>query len=569
MGNEQASCLTPNIGGMDTEIYKTTKGKGICRKPSSSITNSSNNNNYLLNSYQSVDHFNTSSKKYSKMNSHSSYIDKIITIQKFIRYSLSRKKFNDRIELLSNIIELDSPVNLVKDKNTEIKILSNNKGELLSKELLNQKKIIPYEDTPYYRKNIKYYKPNKFLLYTSLIFIDKYKSNNLYQGTWTLEKVFHGYGIFYVSGNKYEGFWHFGKLTGECRYFLHNNDYFIGNFNDGQAEGIGKYFHNDGTIYEGEWINDQPSGKGKEIFIDGSLFDGIFENGVKKKGLFKWSDGSYYEGEIKNNVFEGIGKFHWKEGREYNGAWIGGKMWGEGVMKYLDGAKYEGNFVNGKREGFGKYIWNKRKYYEGEWKQGKQDGKGYFFNRGKGVQAIWKDGNIISYLTNDNKSTNYESNKSTYTNNNNGRILSPGYNDSIISLNQSNNSGIDKIYFRMKTTQNKYNNINYKLNDVAKTKPTEISFNSRYNYKKKYKMSKEKAKEKENEKESEKKYKKNTSRSIKTASKNISTFSHNYNNSFITTKESISINRRSEVKKLNQTQVKISPKGKKVYKRKK
>ena len=243
-------------------------------------------------------------------------------------------------------------------------------------------------------------------------------------------------------------------------------------------------------------------------------------------------------------------------------------------MKYLDGARYEGSFVNGKREGFGKYVWNKRKYYEGEWKQGKQEGKGYFFNRGKGVQAIWKNGNIISYLSNDNKSSNYESNNSTYTNsNNNGRILSPGYNDSIISLNQSNNSGIDKIFFRMKTTQNKYNNINYKLNDVTKSKPHEISFNSRYSYKKKYQMSNEKGKEKEKEKvkekESEKKYKKNTSRSIKSANKNISTFSHNYNNSFITTKEKVSINRRSEVKKLNQTQIKISPKSKKVYNRKK
>ena len=26
MGNEEASCLTPNIGGKDTEIYKAAKG---------------------------------------------------------------------------------------------------------------------------------------------------------------------------------------------------------------------------------------------------------------------------------------------------------------------------------------------------------------------------------------------------------------------------------------------------------------------------------------------------------------------------------------------------------------
>ena len=553
MGSEQTSCLTSNIGGKDTEIYK--NSKGLYRKPSSTITNSSNKNitkynkNVLLNSYQSVGHINTSSKKYNKLDSHSSFIDidKIILIQKFIRFSLSRKKFNDHIELLSNIIELDSPVNLVKDKNTEIQILSNNKGELLSKQLLNQKKIIPYEETLYYRKNIKYYKPGKFLRHTSLIYIDKFKSNNLYVGTWTLEKIFHGYGIFYVSGNKYEGFWYFGKLTGECRYFLQNNDYFIGNFKDGQAEGFGKYFHNDGTKYEGEWMNDQPSGKGKEIFIDGSLFDGIFENGVKKKGLFKWNDGSYYEGDIKNNVFDGKGKFHWKEGREYNGAWVGGKMWGEGVMKYLDGARYEGSFVNGKREGFGKYIWNKKKYYEGEWKKGKQDGKGYFYNKGKGIQAIWKEGNIVNYLNR----TNYDSNNSYY---NNSRM---GYNDSILSINKSNNSGIDQIVFRMKTTSNRYKNINYKLNDITKRKTTEIS--NRYSYKKKYKTSKE----------NENKFKKTTSKSIKSTNKNLSNFSQNSNNSFFSIKERKSVKGNSEIKKLNQTQESPATKAKIIKKKNK
>ena len=558
MGNEQTSCLTPNIGGKDSEIYK--NSKGIYRKPSSTITNSSNKNiskynkNLLLNSYQSVDHIKTSSKKYIKSNSNSSfvYINKIILIQKFIRFLLSRKKFNERIELLSNIIELDSPVNLIKDKNTEIKILSNNKGELLSKELLLEKKIIPYEETSYYRKNFRYYKPGKFLRYTSLIYIDKYKSNNLYLGTWTLEKIFHGYGIFYVSGNKYEGFWNFGKLTGECRYFLHNKDYFIGNFKDGLAEGFGKYFHNDGTIYEGEWMNDQPSGKGKEIFVDGSSFNGIFENGVKKKGLFKWNDGSYYEGEIEKNVFEGKGKFHWKEGREYNGVWVGGKMWGEGVMKYLDGARYEGNFVNGKREGFGKYIWNKRKYYEGEWKKGKQDGKGFFFNKGKGIQAIWKEGNIISYLNNDIE-INCDTNISNYGNSRNG------YNDSILSVNQSHNSGIDKIFFRMKTTSNRYKNINYKLSDITKRKTTEI--NNRYTDKKKYTTS--------NDKEIENKFKKTTSKSIKAKKNNSSRISQNLNYSFINNKERKSINRYSEIKKLNQTQESPTFKEKKINGKKK
>ena len=301
MGIEQTSCLTKNIGGLETEITKL----NYHRKLFSEYRNNSNkknqnniNNNKNFDSnynYQSIDHINSSSRAYTRTNSSSksNNNNKITTIQKFIRAFIAKKRFKERIELLTNIIELDNPVNLIKDKLTSSKLLSENKGEQLWKELLSNKKIIPFEDLPSYRKRIKYFRPNKYLLSTQLIYIDKYKNNNLYKGTWTLEKVFHGFGTFYVSGNKYEGFWLFGKLNGECRYFLQNKDYFIGEFVDGQAQGKGKYFHNDGTIYEGQWVNDQPSGWGKETFIDGSVFEGNFENGIKKKGTFKWNDGRW------------------------------------------------------------------------------------------------------------------------------------------------------------------------------------------------------------------------------------------------------------------------------------
>ena len=113
-------------------------------------------------------------------------------------------------------------------------------------------------------------------------------------------------------------------------------------------------------------------------------------------------------------------------------------------------------------------------------KKGKQDGKGYFFNKGKGINGIWKDGNIVCNFNSDVK-TNYDSNNSNntiITINNNSRIFSPnGYNDSVLSVNQSNNSGIDKIFFRMNTTQDKYKNTNYKLNDLTKRKTNEININ--------------------------------------------------------------------------------------------
>ena len=337
-------------------------------------------------------------KKYINKNS-KLYIDKVKCIQKFVRFYLSIKKFNEHLDLLTNILELDSSVNVIKDKKTQDKLLMINSGEQLSLKLIKSGKIPSYTSTRYYRLNIKKYKLNRCLLKTPLTYIDKYKNNDLYIGTWTLEKKFHGYGVFYTSGNKYEGFWNFGQLSGEGRKFYQNKDYYLGGFVDGKSNGFGRYYHSDGTVYEGNWLNDQPHGAGKEIFSDSSKFIGIFENGYKRKGKFTWVDGSYYDGEIKNNVFEGYGKFRWKEGREYTGFWKNGKMHGKGYMNYVDGAKYEGEFLDGKRNGKGNYYWNKNKYYKGYWVKGKQEGDGYYFNRGKGIIGVWKDGKMKQCLS--------------------------------------------------------------------------------------------------------------------------------------------------------------------------
>lgn len=405
MGNTQNFCLRPQIEGVDKEIISQSdyKYKKIHTSFSSRTNKSNESTFHSINSLRPQ-----RDGKSLKENLHSPLnLKRIITIQKYIRFGLALKRFNEQVELLSNILKLDSSVNLIPDKITENRILSSNKGELLSRKLLAEKKIPNYLDTRYYRNNIRKYKPNRYLWKTPLTYVDKYKNSNLYIGTWTLEKAFHGYGILYIEDNKYEGFWNFGRLEGECRYFLQNNEYFIGNFVEGQACGYGKYFHNDGTVYEGQWNEDQPDGKGKEIFTDNSVFEGIFENGVKRQGKFMWNDGTYYDGEINNNIFEGHGKFHWKEGREYCGEWKNGKMNGQGIMHYPDGARYEGDFVDGKREGTGTYIWDQNKYYYGTWLRGKQEGNGSFYNKGKVINGLWKEGKLVIHLSKETKLGSY------------------------------------------------------------------------------------------------------------------------------------------------------------------
>ena len=447
------SCLKPEIE--DNNFDNNSEFK-IMNKPEKKYNLLLNNKIPYQNSNKSYS-FNTRKNFINKKTK--TYLDKVKTLQKYVRYCLSIKKFNERIDLLTNILQLDSTVNIIKDKKTENNLLMNNMGEQLSWQLTHSTKLPLYTYTKFYRMNINKYKTNRYLLKTPLTYIDKYKNNDLYIGTWTLEKKFLGYGIFYTSGNKYEGFWNFGKLSGESRIFYQNKEYYIGDILDGNLNGFGKYFHNDGTTYEGNWSNNRPDGTGKEIFSDGSNFVGVFENGYKKKGKFTWTDGSFYDGEIKNNIFEGYGRFRWKEGREYIGFWKNGKMHGKGTMNYLDGAKYEGEFMEGKRHGKGNYIWNKNKYYKGNWVKGKQEGEGYYYNKGKGIIGVWKDGKIKQSLSqeinddlflgsniNDEKpgSPSEKLEKSM-----NGK--SEYYYDSInISTNLSNNSTKDiKLYKRL------------------------------------------------------------------------------------------------------------------------
>ena len=454
MGNKiNQSCLRPQIEEKNINNYT---GIRIINYP----LGSKYNNNYLYRN-------NKSSKNNNKKNNISknskAYIEKVKILQKYVRYFLSIKKFNERIDLLTNILELDSTVNIIKDKNIENNLLKNNIGEQICQQLINEKKIVPYKYTQYYRLNINKYKPNRYLKKTPLTYIDKYKNNDLYRGTWTLEKKFNGYGIFYSSGNKYEGFWDFGKLSGQARKFSHNKDYYIGEFINGQSNGYGKYYHSDGTIYEGYWLNDQPHGSGKENFNDGSKFVGIFEKGYKKSGKFTWVDGSYYEGEINNNYFEGYGKFKWKEGREYVGFWKNGKMNGKGAMIYTDGEKYEGEFLDGKRHGKGDYYWITNKYYKGYWVKGKQEGEGFYYNKGKGIIGIWKDGKMIQCISQEinkeliNSKIKEERQVSPlerYAKTMNGK--SDYYYDSInISTNLSNNSMRE-----VRLNKNNNNNIN-------------------------------------------------------------------------------------------------------------
>lgn len=231
------------------------------------------------------------------------------------------------------------------------------------------------------------------------MYIDKLKNEDIYVGSWSLTKKFHGYGIVYKSdGSYFEGNWKNGRLDGNGRYVTILSEFYIGQFKRGLSNGFGTFVHNNGTIYRGNWVNEVIDGEGEDTFVDGSCFKGIYSNGKKAKGKFTWEDGSYYEGTILNDLFHGYGTYVWSEGRKYIGEWIKGQMDGKGLFSYLNGSYYEGEFHCGLRNGGGKYQWNESKSYEGGWLNGAQHGKGKYIKNGRTIEGIWIQGKLKNTL---------------------------------------------------------------------------------------------------------------------------------------------------------------------------
>ena len=176
MGNKNASCLRPQIEDSNFDTNSEFK-----------IINNPEHKNRRMPKYEDIRSYSNKSFSFNSRNNFynqksPTYLDKVKTIQKYVRFCLSVKKFNEHIDLLSNILELDSTVNVIKDKKIANNLLKNNTGEQLSIQLINNKKINPYIYTRYYRININKYKPNRYLIKTPLTYIDKYKNNDLYEG---------------------------------------------------------------------------------------------------------------------------------------------------------------------------------------------------------------------------------------------------------------------------------------------------------------------------------------------------------------------------------------------------
>ena len=322
--------------------------------------------------------------------------DKIIKIQSCVRGFLSQNK----LETLFNCTKTQISKELEQKKLINESRITSCESHLIYNKLISEKKLISFSDQLKNNQEL-----NKF--YSN---ISKYSfivpnyivtsPNEVYKGSWNINKRYHGHGIKYqfdekkTKNKRIEGIFLNGFLFGQGMVIFSNGEIISGNFEKNKLNGEGEHYRMDQSIYKGQFKNGKYNGKGKEVFNEGNIFEGFFSEGLKKYGTFEFKNGSKYSGEFSNNIFDGKGKYTWPNKKEYDGIWKDGKMNGKGKFTYLDGSYYEGDFLNGKKSGYGKYVWKKDRYYEGSWKNDKQNGLGVYYDKNKIIKGFWINGKI-------------------------------------------------------------------------------------------------------------------------------------------------------------------------------
>jgi hypothetical protein len=147
-------------------------------------------------------------------------------------------------------------------------------------------------------------------------------------------------------------------------------------------------------VMKGTWRNDEFTGWGEKLCRNGDNFEGKFIKGkLNGKGILKNKEGNIYIGDFVNNIRCGKGDLT-TENYHYIGEFKNNKFNGKGKIKFLkDKSVYEGQFEDNEIEGKGKYKWISGDVYEGQMKKGKMDGYGkYIYKDGRIYEGEYRDG---------------------------------------------------------------------------------------------------------------------------------------------------------------------------------
>lgn len=117
------------------------------------------------------------------------------------------------------------------------------------------------------------------------------------------------------------------------------------------------------------------------------------------EGELHWPDGRVYRGSFRQNQQYGFGSSEsfGPNGTTYEGSWKDGKMNGYGILKYANGDVYEGNFQDGQPHGHGTlkrghFLTSAAHVYVGQWESGQKNGYGVMDDivTGEKYMGMWQ-----------------------------------------------------------------------------------------------------------------------------------------------------------------------------------
>ena len=124
---------------------------------------------------------------------------------------------------------------------------------------------------------------------------------------------------------------------------------------------------------------------------------------TKCKGSSSSKNGTQYSGEWVDGKLNGYGSFTYKNGDKYQGEFKSNERNGAGIYYFLKddkfkGHQFEGKYLNDKKSGVGKYIRSNGNYFIGDWSADKINGITFHYKE-NGVfekTIIYKDNVFVS-----------------------------------------------------------------------------------------------------------------------------------------------------------------------------
>jgi hypothetical protein len=124
---------------------------------------------------------------------------------------------------------------------------------------------------------------------------------------------------------------------------------------------------------------------------------------TKCKGSSSSKNGTQYSGEWLDGKLHGYGSFTYKNGDKYRGEFKGSERNGAGIYYFLKddkfkGDRFEGKYLNDRKSGVGKYIRSNGSYFIGDWSADKINGITFHYKENGLFEktAIYKNSIYVS-----------------------------------------------------------------------------------------------------------------------------------------------------------------------------